>query len=210
MAASAKRKVLLSGGIGAGKSTVGRLLAALGAEVISADHLGHAALEPGSTAHRAVSGRWPDVVATDGTIDRSRLADIVFTDPVSLRELEDITHPAIRAAAHRRTEDSAAEVVVVEVPLQRDLLGPGWLRVVVHADADLRRQRLRSRGMDPADVERRMAAQPADAEWRRWADLAIDNSGDEADLRREVDDLWRRIHQDRPKVGRSRLAPRVE
>lgn len=203
--------MLLSGGIGAGKSTVGALLAARGADVISADRLGHALLEPGSDVHEQVADRWPQVVGDDDRIDRGALAGIVFGDPGELAALEDMTHPAIRAAARAAAESSSAEVVVVEVPLPGEFLGPGWVRVVVHADAAVRRQRLRAAGWSETDISGRMAAQPTDDEWRDQADYVLDNGGDEATLRPAVDRLWEWIctgsDLDRE---RSRPTPHVE
>ncbi|NNL69734.1 MAG: dephospho-CoA kinase, partial [Acidimicrobiia bacterium] len=89
-------RILLSGGIGAGKSAAARIIAARGYPVIHADKIGHAVLEPEGEAFPAVAARWPEVVV-DGMIDRPRLAEIVFDDPAALTELESLTHPAIAA-----------------------------------------------------------------------------------------------------------------
>ena len=93
-------RVLLTGGIGAGKSSVGELLRARGALVIDADEIGHQVLEPGGEAFDRVAETWPSVVV-DGVIDRRKLADIVFGDPVELRRLEEFTHGAIREKISR-------------------------------------------------------------------------------------------------------------
>ena len=180
---------MLSGGIGAGKSTVAEMLAGQGVAVIHADKIGHAVLEPEGEAFGAVSAWWPEVVI-DGRIDRSQLAAIVFADPRALDQLESMTHPAIVArilnleAAH-----SADDLVVVELPLLLPLLGPGWTRVVVDASLATRRRRLAERGMALADIDARMAAQPAPAEWRAAADYTVHNDGTLEDLGREVDQL---------------------
>lgn len=179
-------RVLLTGGIGAGKSSVGELLRARGALVIDADQVGHQVLEPGRAAYDQVAKTWPSVVV-DGGIDRRRLADIVFEDIHELRKLEKLMHPAIRQRIGDLVEGSEATVVVVEVPLLSDFMGSGWTRVVVDAPVDVRLTRLAAR--ESGDAMRRMSVQPSSALWRKSADLVIDNAGDLDQLNRQVDDL---------------------
>ncbi|MEE8330846.1 MAG: dephospho-CoA kinase [Acidimicrobiia bacterium] len=181
MAPDAQARVVLTGGIGSGKSTAGRLLASLGAEVIDADEVGHAVLEPGGVAFEAVAARWPDFVA-DQAIDRTALGRLVFSDPAELRALESLTHPAIRSTIRQRLASVEARVVVVEVPLLSDFLGDGWRRIVVDTPDSIRKERLLARGMTEADVDQRMAAQPSRAEWLEAADLVLDNAGTAEDL----------------------------
>lgn len=186
----ALRKVLLSGPIGSGKSSVGRLLADKGATVIDADQVGHRVLEPGGEAYRVVSERWPEVVDEEGRIDRGELARIVFSHPEELHRLEEISHPHIKQRLRELTGEIDSGVIAVEVPLTGDFLGPGWVRVVVHAPRSVRRTRLLGRGMSAEDVDRRMAVQPSDRDWLAEADYVLDNEGDQAALRRRVDALW--------------------
>jgi dephospho-CoA kinase len=181
--------VLLSGGIGSGKSTVGELLRARGALVVDADAIGHQVLEPGGEAFTAVAEAWPSVVV-EGIIDRSRLAEIVFSDPTELDRLESMTHSAIRRRISEVIAGSTQEVVVVEVPLLTDFMGPGWVRVVVDADVDVRLERLRRRGVDRDDALRRMNVQPDRQVWRTSADFVVDNAADYAALGAQVDALW--------------------
>src|SRR5665811_1272041 len=124
-----RRQVLLAGGIGSGKSEVGRLLALLGACVIDADEVGHHVLEPGGESYVSVAAAFPGALM-DGAIDRRVLAAEVFADPIRLRLLESLTHPAIRERIHRLVEACDSHVVVVEIPLISDFLGGGWVRVV--------------------------------------------------------------------------------
>jgi dephospho-CoA kinase len=182
-------RIALSGGIGAGKSAAGTHFERRGALVISADAIGHEVIAPGGPAHDAVAGRWPDSVR-DGVIDRGALAAVVFSDPAELAALEAITHPEIRAEIARRVEPAAAEVVVVEMPLLDHFLGEGWVRVVVDAPEDVRRARLRARGMDGGEIATRMAAQPPRTEWLTAADHVIDNSGGREALDDEVGRVW--------------------
>jgi len=186
---SPRTRVLLSGGIGAGKSVVADLLSARGIPVIHADAIGHLVLQPEGEAFGPVSAWWPEVVA-EGRIDRSRLAAIVFGDPGALEELESMTHPAIRARIESMlSQHDTEQLVVVEIPLLTDFLGSGWLRVVVDAPEHLRRARLAERGMPSADIDARMAAQPTAAEWRNAADYVIDNDGTQEELRGAVERL---------------------
>ncbi len=185
-------RVLLTGGIGAGKSSVGELLRARGALVIDADEIGHQVLEPGGEAFDRVAERWPSVVV-DGVIDRSRLADIVFQDRAELERLEDFTHTAIRQSIAGLIAQSTEPVVVVEVPLPTDFMGEGWLRVVVDTDPDVRVDRLLQRGMEAGDVQRRLQAQPTRSEWLATADAIIENSSDARTLEEQVDRWWDRL-----------------
>lgn len=189
-------RVLLTGGIGAGKSTVGELLRARGALVIDADQVGHQVLAPGGAAFARVAESWPSVVV-GGVIDRKRLADIVFSNPSDLERLESYTHAAIRQAIGNLIEHSTEQVVVVEVPLLTDFMGAGWLRVVVDADPDARTERLQRRGMNLDDANRRMAAQPSRAEWVASADVVIDNSSDPNAVGNQIDALWHRLARGR-------------
>lgn len=101
-----------------------------------------------------------------------------------------MTHPAIRARIEfMLSQHEAAQLVVVEIPLLTDFLGPGWLRVVVDAADHLRRERLAERGLSSADIDARMAAQPTEAEWRDAADYVLDNDGTREDLDGEVNRL---------------------
>ncbi len=168
--------MLLGGGIGAGKSTVARILASDGFRVISADDVGRQALSSGTGPAGKVARIWPGVIV-DGVIDRSKLAHIVFSDPEELRRLEAVTHPVIVDEIRRLVALHTEENLVVETPLP-DLFGDEeFVRIAVVADMDTRLARSVVRGNDADDTRRRMAAQPSDADWRSWAVHVIDNSG---------------------------------
>ena len=185
-----KARALLSGGIGAGKSTAAALFSDLGAAVVSADDAGHRVLAPGGEAEAAVATRWPDAVV-DGIIDRRSLGRLVFAEPSGLSELEAITHPAIgRLVRDGVDAGNDAPLVMVEVPLPIDLFGPGWPRVVVDAPEDIRIFRMRLRGMEPDEIAGRMAAQPLRDEWLALADHVIDNSEGPDELASECRRVW--------------------
>jgi dephospho-CoA kinase len=182
-------RILVSGGIGSGKSTVGRLLAARGVQVIDADLIGHEVLGPVGAAAEAVARQWP-VVLSDGKVDRAKLAAIVFHDADELDMLESLTHPFIRGRIEQMIGDGE---VAVEVPLLSDFMGDGWTRVVVDAPLETRIQRLLFRGMSLEDIERRIASQPSRENWLVWAHEVVPNDSDEAALAVEVDELLARL-----------------
>lgn len=195
------RIVGLTGGMGAGKSTVAAMLAGRGAAVIDVDALGREVLEPGGEAYTAVVARFgPVVVAGDGRIDRAALAGVVFDNPAALADLQAISHPAINRVLDRLLDGVEAGVVVldmailVESHLGRDLpSGRGYdTVVVVEAPLEVRVARLVSaRGVDEADARARVAAQASDEARRAVADHVIVNDGDLAALEVQVDALWR-------------------
>jgi dephospho-CoA kinase len=188
----------LTGGIGSGKSTVSALLASLGAVVIDADIIARQVVEPGTPALTALVERFgAGILDSEGRLDRPALAAIAFASPESVADLNAITHPAVGAEIARRLEDLADtdDVVVLDVPLLveggRYPLG---LLVVVDCPEEVAVRRLvEERGMDEADVRRRMAAQASRAERLAAADVVIDNSGDLADLEPQVAALWRTL-----------------
>lgn len=183
-------RALLGGGIGSGKTTAAGILAGMGAAVVSADEAGHRVLESGGPAARAVAARWPEVVV-GGRIDRRLLGRVVFSDTEALRELESITHPAIRCLVQEQVgEAGPAPLVVVEVPLPIGLFRGGWVRLVVDAPDDVRMARLRARGMEPEEIADRMAVQPDRETWLASADLVIDNGVGLDDLAAECRRVW--------------------
>jgi dephospho-CoA kinase len=171
---------LITGGIGSGKSEVRRLLAARGIHTIDADAVGHAVLaDEGLTP---VAQQWPNVVL-EGQIDRKALARIVFADPAELRALEAITHPLIFGRIESDLKGFSG-VTVVEMPLLADFVG--WPMIVVDAEDATRMHRALNRGMNEADVRRRMAAQPVRAEWLAAARVVVPNHGDIRQLQATV------------------------
>jgi dephospho-CoA kinase len=188
----------LTGGIGSGKSTVGRMLAEKGAVVIDADELARRAVDPGTPGFRQVLeafGR--EIVDPDGAIDRERLAALVFGDPEARRRLEEIVHPEVArmfaeaVEPHRGTD----RVVVYVAPLlvENRLQGAFDVVVTVSAEADLRAERLLSRQMQAEDARARMASQASDEEREQVADLVIRNDRSLSQLGERVEELWRRL-----------------
>lgn len=189
-------RVALTGGIGSGKSTVARLLAERGATVIDADAIAREIVQPGQPALAEIATRFgTGVLAPDGSLDRGRLAQIVFSDTAALADLNAITHPRIaERSAHLLASAPADAVVVYDMPLlveQGAAALQGWdAIVVVDAPDDVRLGRLVARGLDADDARRRMAAQAAPEARRAVASHVLDNSGDADSLDRQVDALW--------------------
>lgn len=183
----------LTGGIGAGKSSVSTRLAAKGAVVIDADAITRELQEPGQPVLAAMVERLGDgVLRPDGTLDRPAVASIVFRDPEALADLNAIVHPAVQAEmAARMGAAPPGSVVVLDIPLLTEKRDGMAGVIVVDAPVDLAVQRLvEHRGFDEADARARVQNQ-IDRETRlALADFVIDNSGSEAQLDSEVDRCW--------------------
>jgi dephospho-CoA kinase len=193
-------RVGLTGGIGSGKSEVARLLAERGAVVIDSDLLAREVVEPGTPGLAAVVEAFgPAVLASDGRLDRDRLAQIVFADPAARERLNAIVHPLVRAASADRLAGVPQDAVVVhDIPLLVEAgLTDGWdLVVVVAASPATQLDRLvRLRGMDPAAAQARIDAQLPLAGKVAVADVVIDNDGSRDELGKQVDALWTRLLQ---------------
>jgi dephospho-CoA kinase len=201
----------LTGGIGAGKSTVAELLAARGAVIVDADQVARAVVEPGQPALKKLVERFGEsILDPDGRLERRALAKLVFGDDEARRDLEAITHPAINDEFSRRVLEAPSDaIVVLDVPLlaesEQARKRPYQTVIVVEAPRDVRLERLEARGVDPADAEARMAAQAGDEERRKIATNVVDNAGDRADLERQIDELWadlqRRHREERDRAG---------
>ncbi|MFD5600552.1 dephospho-CoA kinase [Leucobacter sp. NPDC058333] len=192
----------LTGGIAAGKSTIGSRLAALGAVRLDADVLAREAVAPGSPGLDRVVARFgAELLNADGSLDRAALGAVVFGDAAALADLNAIVHPEVRRLfAERVAAVTAADpeaIVVYEVPLLVETAArdEAWdLVVVAEADEDTRVERMvRLRGMTEADARQRIARQASDAARRAIADVVIDTSGSESDTLAQVDRLWKRL-----------------
>ncbi|MET8924193.1 dephospho-CoA kinase [Streptomyces sp. NPDC004623] len=188
-------KVGLTGGIGAGKSEVSRLLARYGAVVIDADRIAREVVEPGTPGLTAVVEAFgPGILTQDGSLNRPALGSIVFSDPARLATLNDIVHPLVGARSAELERAAAAGAVVVhDVPLLTENgLAPLYdLVVVVDAKPSTQLDRLvRLRGMTESDARARMDAQATREQRLAVADLVIDNDGPLEDLESQVRTVW--------------------
>ncbi|MCL7423831.1 dephospho-CoA kinase [Streptomyces sp. YS415] len=199
-------KVGLTGGIGAGKSEVSRLLVAHGAVLIDADRIAREVVAPGTPGLAAVVAAFgEDVLAEDGSLDRPKLGAIVFADPDRLAVLNSIVHPLVGARSRELEQAAAGDSVVVhDVPLLTENgLAPLYdLVVVVDAAPGTQLDRLvRLRGMTEEDARARMAAQATREKRREIADIVIDNDVPLEELQQRVREVWaeleRRAHASR-------------
>ncbi|MEV1294779.1 dephospho-CoA kinase [Pseudonocardia sp. NPDC049635] len=185
----------LTGGIGAGKSTVARRLVERGAVLVDSDLLAREVVAAGTNGLAAIVAEFGDgVLRPDGELDRPALASIVFGDADARRALDGIVHPLVRARSEELVAAAPPEAIVVQdVPLlvESAMETAFPLVVVVGVDAEERIRRLVSaRGMSEDDARARIAAQATDERRRAAADVWLDNSGPEEDTRRRVDALW--------------------
>jgi dephospho-CoA kinase len=184
----------LTGGIGSGKSTVARLFAELGAEVIDADELVHELTGPDGAAMAAIRAEFgPDIVDARGALDRARMRERVFADPDARARLEAILHPMVRAETERRAAQATGPYVILMIPLLVETGDPHARcdRVlVVDCPEELQIERVIARsGLTRAEAEATMAAQASRVERLRHADDVIANDGSPEDLQPQVKQL---------------------
>ena len=188
----------LTGGIGAGKSTVAQFFAELGALVIDADQLARMAIERGSDGFADVMLRFGDEVIVNGDIDRKKLAEIVFSDPEARKDLEAIIHPRVQALFAEAVADlDIDDILIYEIPLLVET-GAGAkfdYIITVESDIELRKARLLKKGLYISQIEKRMASQATPEAREAIADKVIRNDGDEDSLLRQVENLWEGVLQ---------------
>ncbi len=187
----------LTGNIATGKSVVRRMLEHLGAYTIDADSLGHRAIAKGAPGYQPVLdlfGKW--IIGKDGEIDRSRLAGLVFRDPVALEQLEDIVHPLVEQAVDIFIRRARQKVVVVEaIKLLESGLKTSCNTIwVTYAPENIQVERLmRKRGMSREQALERIHAQLPQSEKIAAAAVVIRNSGSYDDLWKQVSEAWKQV-----------------
>ena len=185
--------IALTGGIGAGKSTVAQFFSELGANVVDADHLARIAIERGSEGFGEVVARFGEEILANGDINRKALAEIIFSDPAAKRDLEDIIHPRVQKLfAQAIIDNEPAGNLIYEISLlvETDAANKFDFVVTVEADEELRIERLLARGMFISDIKARLANQVPSQARIDIADAVIVNDGDEDHLLRQVENLW--------------------
>lgn len=189
----------LTGGIGSGKTTVCSMLAARGAKIIDADAIVHDLQRPGTDVFdEIVEAFGPEVVYSDGTLDRPKLASIVFADPEKRKQLESIVWPRVGVRVAELLQEYAdADVVVLDVPLMAE--SPEGSRrnarsiIVVDAAPRTQLRHLEAKGVPAETAKARMGAQAAREERLKIADHVIRNDGSIEELEKQVDELWRTL-----------------
>jgi dephospho-CoA kinase len=185
--------IALTGGIGAGKSTVAQFFSELGASVVDADHLARIAIERGSEGFDEVVTRFGEKILANGDINRKALAELVFSDPAAKSDLEAIIHPRVQKLfAQAILDNEPAAHLIYEIPLlvETDAASKFDFIVTVEADEELRIERLLTRGMFITDIKARLASQAPSQARIDIADAVIVNDGDEDHLLRQVENLW--------------------
>jgi dephospho-CoA kinase len=215
----------VTGGVGTGKSTVAKMFQDLGAVVLDADAMAHQLMEPKRLCWRRVVERFgEDILNEDQSINRRRLAEIVFRDARRRRDLEAIIHPQvlrqIKQRLHRLGRSRQPGVarggqarrvraVVLDVPLlvEVDAQGMADALVVVTAPRDVQIQRLSHRYGDPEEAHVRIAAQMELSAKAALADVVVDNAGTLDATRTQVKRIWEQLvpsHKHRSKSSRRR------
>ena len=190
-------KVGLTGGIGAGKSTVADMFSKLGAVVIRSDELARQVIEPNTTGFQKVLSRFGNqILQENGSIDRTKLAQIVFNDQSALKDLEEIIHPLVRNKTNELIESQTQETIVVnEVPLllEKKMEKMFDFLVVVISSEKNRINRLQKRGISEPEAKKRMSLQVSDEARKSSADFLITNDGNIDQLEADVAKVWQAL-----------------
>jgi len=214
-------RIGLTGNIATGKTTVGRMLEALGAELIDADQVSHAVMAPGGPAYGPVVAAFGDgILAEDDEIDpvasppighkaersvsrkaerminRAALGRLVFSDPDALARLEALVHPVVIAEVERRIADSAARVIVVEaIKLLESGMAETYdaIWVTTCSESTQLARLMEGRGLSREAALARIHAQPPQAEKLARADWVIETDGTLAQTEMQVREGWQRL-----------------
>jgi dephospho-CoA kinase len=192
-------KVGLTGGIGAGKSTVADLFSKRGAVVIRSDELARQVVEPETPGFRQVISRFGNEIVNDkGSIDRAKLAQVVFNDDVALKDLENIVHPLVRERTNQLMSEQTSETIIVnEIPLllEKKMESLFEFLVIVISNEKNRLERLSQKGVSEDQAKARMAKQVNDQERKAAADFLIVNDGNLDQLEADVEKIWQTLQE---------------
>jgi dephospho-CoA kinase len=190
----------LTGGIGSGKSTVSAMLAAKGAIIVDADAIVHELQRPGQVVFdEMVDTFGREILQPDGTLDRAKVGDIVFTDEAKRVQLQGIVWPRVGERV-RELIDSATDddIVVLDVPLMAEATD-GSRRmaqkiIVVDASEDTQIRHLGEKGVSADVAKARMAVQASREDRLKLADFVLNNDGSIDELQKQVDAMWEELH----------------
>jgi dephospho-CoA kinase len=192
-------KVGLTGGIGAGKSTVADLFSKRGAVVIRSDELARQVVEPESPGFKQVTSRFGNEIINDeGNIDRAKLAQVVFNDDGALKDLENIVHPLVRERTNQLMSEQTSETIIVnEIPLllEKKMESLFDFLVIVISSEKNRLERLSQKGVSEDQAKSRMAKQVNDQDRKAAADFLIVNDGNLDQLEADVQKIWQTLQE---------------
>ena len=192
-------KVGLTGGIGAGKSTVADLFSKRGAVVIRSDELARQVIEPQTPGFKQVTSRFGnEIVNEKGSIDRAKLAQVVFNDDVALKDLENIVHPLVRERTNQLMSEQTSETIIVnEIPLllEKKMESLFDFLVIVISSEKNRLERLSHKGVSEVQAKARMAKQVNDQDRKAAADFLIVNDGNLDQLEADVQKIWQTLQE---------------
>jgi dephospho-CoA kinase len=214
MSPSETIRIGLTGGIASGKSTVSGLLQQLGAVGIDTDKIARELVRPGSEALNQIIGQFGnELLNTDGSLRRERLAKIVFDNPQAKKWLEQLLHPLIKQRADelaRVAVNAGAAAVVFDVPL---LFESGWEKSVdvvwtVYVSPAIQRARLKKRdALSDAEISSRLNSQWPIEEKAKRSDIVINNEGTLVETKRQVEAAWNLLQQrQKPTICKGREA----
>ncbi len=189
-------KVALTGGIGSGKSLVGQIFEELGATVVDSDQLSRDVIERGTTGFDEVVAHFGDTILSGGVIDREKLGELVFRDPNERQALEMIIHPRVREAFNEiASEIPESGVLINQIPLLVETDGAKNFDVVITvvAPLEVRKERLKARGLKDYEIAARISAQVGDDERKAISDYVIDNSDDQYSLTSKVENIYEKL-----------------
>lgn len=192
-------KVGLTGGIGAGKSTVADLFSQKGAVVIRSDELARQVIEPQTPGFKQVTSRFGNEIINDeGNIDRAKLAQVVFNDDGALKDLENIIHPLVRERTNQLMSEQTSETIIVnEIPLllEKKMESLFDFLVIVISSEKNRLERLFQKGVSEEQAKARMAKQVNDQDRKAAADFLIVNDGNLDQLEADVQKIWQTLQE---------------
>ncbi len=184
----------LTGPVGAGKSTVAQMLRELGAKVLDADALVHQEQSRGTVGYSAIVQQFgTKVLGADKEIDRKKLAEEVFGDPLKLAQLERIIHPRViaRVLEARAMLPDDGILVVEAIKLLESAMRNSYDEIwVVLAPREVLIERSKERGMPALETQARLRHQRSDADFRSAADIVIENAEDREATRTQVRAAW--------------------
>ena len=191
--------VVLTGGIGAGKTTVEKIFSSLSVKTLGADQITNNLLDKNTRAHKKIVETFGQSILThQGEINRLRMREIIFRDRLAKKKLEDILHPQIRSVMNHEVKKAKGPYILQVIPLWFEIYGEErptdiWKIIVVETSKECRKERtLRRSKTDMDTFDLILDNQATDSERRKIADDIIFNQGTIKELRLQVNAVHER------------------